>query len=65
MKLPFMQEAFKYVTDQVPLSEDQESKAASHWLLPWPQSENGDLASKKAQNESETESSLFPFYNPL
>ena len=44
--------------------EDQKSKAASHWLLLPPQSENGDPASRNPQNEPEPESCL-RFYSPL
>ena len=44
-------------------SKDQKNKTASHWLLPQPQFKNGDPASRKPQNE--TESCLFLFYNPL
>ena len=45
--------------------EDQKSKATSHWLLPPSQFENGDPDSQNPQNETETDSCLFPFYNPL
>ena len=46
--------------------EDQESKAASQSLaLTSTSVQNGYPASRKAQNETETEDCLFQFYKPL
>ena len=52
-------------TDTGVQAEDEKSKAISQGLLPLPQTEVGDPASRNPQTETESETCLRLFYMPL